>query len=131
MRDHSQHEMSAITSTNRPHTAGEDRKSMPRTIGSSATAVMTRVSSTLAGGLRGGLGRDELLAGAAEAPLAPLVRRDRLAERLGAEIGPERLGEVELGVGELPEQEVGDALLAAGADEEVGLGRIGHRQALV
>src|SRR5688500_12172232 len=36
---------------------------------------------------------------------------------------------MELGVRELPEQEVGYALLAAGADEEVGLGRVAHGQA--
>src|SRR5689334_11968416 len=129
MRDHSQHETSAIASTNRPHTAGDERNSMPRTTGSSATAVTTRVSSTLSS-LLGGLRGVELLAGAAEAALAALVRRDRLAEGLGAEVGPERVGEVELGVRELPQQEVGDALLAAGADEEVWLGREGHRQAL-
>ena len=34
----------------------------------------------------------------------------------------------ELGVGQLPQQEVADALLAAGADEQVGLGRVGQRQ---
>jgi len=31
-------------------------------------------------------------------------------------------GEVELGVGDLPEQKVGEALLAAGADEEADVG---------
>jgi hypothetical protein len=38
---------------------------------------------------------------------------------VGAELGPERVGEDELGVGGLPEEEVGDAVLAAGADDEV------------
>jgi hypothetical protein len=33
------------------------------------------------------------------------------------------IGEMQFGVGQLPEQEVADALLAAGADEEIGLGR--------
>ena len=63
----------------------------------------------------------QLLAGAAEAPLAAAVRSDRLVERRGVEVGPQRLGEVELAIGELPQQEVADALLAAGADEQIRL----------
>src|SRR4051812_40688005 len=122
MRDHSQQEVSAITRTNTPHTAGAARNSMPRTTGSSTSAVRTRVRSTLSG-LLGGLRGGELLAGAPEAALAVLVRGDRFAEGLGAEIGPQRVGEIELGVRELPQQEVGDALLAARADEQVGLRR--------
>ena len=55
-------------------------------------------------------------------------RGDRRVERRGVEVGPQRIGEIELGVGELPEQEIADALLAAGADEEIGLGRVAHRQ---
>ena len=48
-------------------------------------------------------------------------RRRSPVERGGIEIGPQRVGEIELGVGELPQQEIADALLAAGADEEVRL----------
>src|SRR6266852_237336 len=39
------------------------------------------------------------------------------------EVGPETVGDEDLGVGDLPEEEVGDALLAGGADDEV---RVGH-----
>ena len=38
-----------------------------------------------------------------------------------AEVGPQRVGEVELGVGRLPQQEVRQPLLARGADEQVEL----------
>src|SRR5213075_2842519 len=75
-------------------------------------------------------GGRHLLAGAAEAPLAAGVGGDRLVERRGVEIRPQRLGEVELGVGELPEEEVADALLAARADKEIGLRRVAHREVL-
>ncbi|MFM1945427.1 MAG: hypothetical protein RI897_4409 [Verrucomicrobiota bacterium] len=45
-------------------------------------------------------------------------------EELGfSEVGPERGGDDEFGVGDLPEEEVRDAEFAAGADEEV---RVGH-----
>ena len=61
--------------------------------------------------------------GAAEAPLAAGVPGERRIERRGVEVGPEDVGEVQLRVGELPQQEIADALLAAGADQQVGLGR--------
>ena len=51
------------------------------------------------------------------------VRLERLAQVLLAEVGPERVHEDELGVGELPEQEVRDPQLARRADEQV---RVGH-----
>ena len=41
-----------------------------------------------------------------------------------AEVGPEAVGDEDLGVGDLPEQEVRDALLARGADDEVGVGHV-------
>ena len=44
---------------------------------------------------------------------------ERGVERVRSEVGPERLGEVELGVGRLPDEEVRQALLAAGPDDEV------------
>src|SRR5690349_14270853 len=70
----------------------------------------------------------ELLARAAEPALALAVRHERRAERLGIEIGPQHVGEVELAVGELPKTEVAHALLAAGPDEQIGLRRIAHRE---
>ena len=41
------------------------------------------------------------------------------AQIVGAEVGPQSVDEAELGVGALPQQEVGQPLLAAGADEEI------------
>ena len=41
-----------------------------------------------------------------------------------AEVGPENRGEVEFGVGNLPEEEVGDALFAARAYQQVGTARV-------
>src|SRR5690349_11431392 len=70
----------------------------------------------------------DLLAGAPEAPLALAIGLDRQVQRGGVEVRPQRFGEVQLAVGELPEQEVADALLAAGADEQVGLRRVRHRE---
>ncbi len=39
----------------------------------------------------------------------------------GGEVGPGHIAEVEFGIGQLPEQEVGQALFATGADDEVGV----------
>src|SRR5688500_4817399 len=136
MPDHSQQESSAISNAKSAHTGGLARNSMPRTSGSSATAVRTRVSSTGAAleagsaGLRQRLGLRELLAGAPEAALAPAEGVERVGERGGPEVRPQGFGEVQLGVRELPQEEVGDALLAAGADEKVGLGCVAHREEL-
>src|SRR5438270_54340 len=87
----------------------------------STTAVRMRALSTSAA-------RRELFAGPPVAALAALVRENRLVQRCCVEIRPEQIGEVELGVGELPEKKVRDALLAAGTDEEIRLRRICHRQ---
>ena len=45
------------------------------------------------------------------------------AQQLEAiEIGPERVGNVKLGVSNLPEEEIADAHFAGSADEQIGLG---------
>src|SRR5438445_2585674 len=46
---------------------------------------------------------------------------ERLLERLAREVGPELVPEYELGVGRLPQQVVGQAPLAARADDHVGV----------
>ena len=56
---------------------------------------------------------------ATEAAMAAGELEQRGVEGVGAEVRPERLARVELGVGRLPDQEVGEALLAAGPDDEV------------
>ena len=58
---------------------------------------------------------------ASEAAFAALVVGDGFEEVDAAEVGPEAIGDEDLGVGDLPEEEVGDALLAGGADDEVGV----------
>src|SRR5258708_5050929 len=70
----------------------------------------------------------ELLARSTEATLAAAIGIDRATQRLPIEVGPEFIGEIELGIGKLPEQEITDALFAAGADEQIRLGRIVHRK---
>src|SRR6185312_1324029 len=58
---------------------------------------------------------------AAVPAVALLEVLDGRGEVLLAEVGPENGGDVQLGVGGLPEQEVGDAHLAGGADHQVEL----------
>src|SRR5438445_13410166 len=59
------------------------------------------------GGSRGGRGGRDL----AKPPLAPLVVEDRLKQIASRDVGPEHRRHVQLGVGELPQQEVRDAQL--------------------
>src|SRR2546423_12045132 len=108
-RDHSQQPRSATTSTNSAHSAGGAKNSIATRTTRMTTAVATRVASTSGSArLRHRLAFAQLLARPSEAPFALAVRRDGGIERLGAEIGPERVGEEELGVGELPEDAIGD-----------------------
>src|ERR1700730_10840572 len=44
------------------------------------------------------------------------------------EIGPQRLGEEELRIGALPQQKVADAFVAAGADQQIGVGELRRKQ---
>src|ERR687888_1721186 len=59
----------------------------------------------------------------AEAPIAALVVGDGAIEVGGPEVRPERGRHPQLGVGDLPQQEVRDAHLAAGPDQQI---RVGH-----
>src|SRR6266571_5782962 len=117
------------------------RKSAERNTASEAAAVSTRVLSMSTHpparqeALRDppptagfALGFFELLAGAPEAALALLVPSDRRVELLGVEVRPQRRGEIQLGIGKLPEQEITDALLATGANEQIRFGRVVERQ---
>src|SRR6185369_13117670 len=65
---------------------------------------------------------------AAEPPLASIVLADRSGKMGLGKIGPERVDENELGVGRLPDQEVAQALLTAGADQQVRVGQAGGRE---
>ena len=68
------------------------------------------------------LGRDRLQA--AEPAFAPVERAERFCEVVGLEFRPHPLGEVQLGIGAFPEQEIGQPLLAAGADDEVDVAQV-------
>src|SRR5688572_24448275 len=65
-----------------------------------------------------------------EPALAPSELEEGFIEGVRTEVWPERLTEVELRVGRLPDQEVGEALLPAGPDHEVGIGQTGRVQGL-
>src|ERR1700682_5349756 len=67
-------------------------------------------------------------ANAAITPLTPAELGDRLFQVLLAEIRPQRVDEHQLGVGTLPQHEIADALLAAGADQQVGVGHARRQQ---
>src|SRR5581483_2820347 len=62
----------------------------------------------------------------AEAAPAPRVRRERVAQLAGPELRPQRVDEDELGVRELPEQEVRDSELAGRPDQQVGIRQLGR-----
>src|SRR5688572_16897179 len=57
----------------------------------------------------------------AEAAVARAELADGGLELLAAEIGPVAVDEHELSIGRLPEKEIGQPHLAAGADEQVGI----------
>ena len=48
-------------------------------------------------------------------------------EQIGStEVGPQRIGDVDLGIGDLPQQKIADAHFARRSDEQVGIGRPGR-----
>src|ERR1700728_3626474 len=65
-----------------------------------------------------------VFADAAVTTLAGLKVCDGLEQVNAAEVGPVALGDEDFGVGDLPEQEVGDAQLARGTDQQVGIGHV-------
>src|SRR5258706_1061351 len=56
-------------------------------------------------------------------PLAPMEQRQRFGEIFLPKIRPHPLPEMQLGVGAFPQQEVGQPLLAAGADHEIDVAK--------
>src|SRR5262249_21100891 len=70
-------------------------------------------------------------ADAAISPFAPPEFGNRLLQVLLAEIRPQRVDEPQLGVGTLPQQEIADALLAAGADQQIRIGHARRQQLLL
>src|SRR6266540_3191613 len=66
----------------------------------------------------------QLVAGPPEPPLACLVIEQGLVQFSGVEVGPVHVGEIEFGVGKLPEQEVAYPHLSAGTDQKIGVGNV-------
>ena len=64
----------------------------------------------------------------AKAAFAAAILGDCAFERRAVEIGPIDRHENELAVGGLPKQEIGEPLLAAGANDQVGIGNVGRVQ---
>src|SRR5262245_61969180 len=95
---------------------------MSRNRGRSTTVLATRFS-------KAGLGYSRVrlavvaTSHSTEAAIALLEIGDRPVEIGGAEVRPEDRRDPQLGVGDLPQQEVRDAHLPAGADQEI---RIRH-----
>src|SRR5262245_8383359 len=109
----------ATATTSSPHAQAGARKIRARRAGIATTAVASLARST------GAFPSLLLLAGAPEAAFALLVVLERAEQLRLAEVRPQGLGHVQLGVGDLPQEEVGDAHFAAGADEQVGIRKAG------
>src|SRR5262245_23985664 len=105
--------------------------------GASATAATTRTVRSLCGGtlpptscVRRGGSAPTMVSGSrlrdetAEPALAAVIFGQRLLQHGAVEVGPMDGDEDQLAVGRLPQQEIGQALLAAGADNEIGIGQI-------
>src|SRR5580658_7762111 len=117
-RPHS-HPIPAAASRSTSATQGGPNHTAASTGGARTSAETIRHRSVLelAGAKRG-----------AVAAFAAVIVAERVFEVALAEIGPHGAGEDELGVSGLPEQEVADALLAAGADDEIGVGHVGGEE---
>src|SRR5206468_11527592 len=92
----------------------------------STAAVASRAASTPSGDLSAFRCRG-LLAGASKAALALPVGGKRRVERRSIEVGPQRVGEIELRIRQLPEEKIADAPVTSGAVEQVRLGHVAHR----
>src|SRR5688500_15987376 len=97
----------------------------PSTTIAIATAVSTRCLSTLCY-LAGLLTR--LLTRQAVTSFTARERRERHLELRQAEIWPQRIADVQLGVRQVPQQEIADAVITAGAYEQVRVRQIGERE---
>src|SRR5690242_4235658 len=99
---------------------GKPNQTAARTSGAriAADTVRSKRPRKRAVGANGALTTDAAIATFAAAKLG-----NRLLEMLLAEVGPQGVDEHQLSVGTLPQQEIADALLAAGADQQI---RIGH-----
>src|SRR5215469_9988704 len=95
------------------------RAAAPQAPPRSGLACATRPSR----GRISGLGNRALCGGLPKAPLAAGEDGKTLLEVSQAEVGPQPRTEMQLRVGQIPKQKIAEALLATGADEEIGLGQ--------
>mmetsp|Transcript_10610 Transcript_10610/g.43394 ORF Transcript_10610/g.43394 Transcript_10610/m.43394 type:complete len:538 (+) Transcript_10610:732-2345(+) len=123
---HSQPAAPIISTVSPAKGQGEAANSAGSNRANSTTAVITRVLSIA----KVPSGRDRGVLDAAEAAVPLVEGRNSGIEFTLTELGPQTVREHELGVGGLPEQEVADAHLAAGADEQVRVGRVAQRHEL-
>src|SRR3989442_11986137 len=93
----------------------------------STAAVASRAASTPSGDLSAFRCRS-LLAGPSKPALSLPGGGKRLVDRRSIEVGPQRVGEIELRIRQLPEEKIADALLPSGAAEQVRLGPVAHPQ---
>src|SRR5512146_666010 len=126
--DHSHAPMRTTSVSSATVAPAGSQKSTTRSSAIRTAAVATRLRSDSLTGLalsslrpgRGSApGLRQLSGREAEAPLPARKELERGRELLAVEVGPEAIAEIELRVGDVPEQEVADPPLAAGADQEV------------
>src|SRR5919109_567547 len=94
---------------------------MRRNTGSSTSALISRLSRPDFRGVSSATLVGIATSDSAEAPVAALVIGDGAIEVGGTEVGPERRRHPELGIGDLPQEEVGNTHLAAGANQQIGI----------
>src|SRR5712691_67689 len=92
----------------------------------SASPLLERVADARSGMSPATASRTRARDEAAEPALASAEFENGVLERGAVEIGPIDRHEHELAVRRLPHQEIGQALLAAGADDEIGIGHVGR-----
>src|SRR3954469_11418373 len=94
----------------------------------SSSGPRIAADTTLSSRPRKRAGAAALAADAAITTFAAAVLGDGPLEMLLAEVRPQGIDEHQLGVGALPQQEIADALLTAGADQKVRIGHAGGQQ---
>src|SRR5688572_23378890 len=117
----SSHTAAPLTATTRRWNIHAGAATTVRTkSGTSTTVLATRLSIVAPAALEAVA--TVAISHSTESARAALELGDGAVQVEGAEIGPEGGGDEELGVRDLPEQEVGDARLTARPDEQVGVG---------
>src|SRR5437763_1133815 len=85
-----------------------------RTMGIATAAVRTRFINGFASS-----GTDKLGLQTAVTPFAFLKRDDRFVEVLPVEVRPQRFGDPDFGISDLPEQEIADTQFPAGPYQQI------------